>query len=68
MIRLLSIRRVAELCDVSPKTIRRWLAAGQFPQPVELPNSDLRWLLPVVEGWILTRPAGGKAAAKGEVK
>ncbi len=52
MSRLLSLKRVAEMLDVSPKTVRRWIADGQFPGPTHtLPGGNIRWEERVVEGW-----------------
>ncbi len=59
MSRLLSIKRVAERLDVSEKTIRRWIDAGEFPPPTHiLPGQTQRWAMTVVEGWMILRAAG----------
>lgn len=59
MSRLLSLKRVAERLDVSEKTIRRWIDAGEFPPPTHLlPGQTQRWAETVVEGWMTLRAAG----------
>lgn len=55
-LRLLKRAAVAELLDVSEKTVQRWVADGSFPPPVTLPNGDERWNSAIVEGWICSRP------------
>lgn len=51
--KLLSKRSVASRLDVSPKTIDRMVAAGDFPAPSMTlgPKSD-RWLEDVVTLWL----------------
>lgn len=56
MTRLLSLAKVAERLDVSTKTVRRWLAAGEFPAATHaLPKGQLRWDELTVEFWIRSR-------------
>ena len=41
--RLLSIRSVRALIDVSDRGLRRWIAAGKFPPPDVRIGRNLRW-------------------------
>lgn len=50
--RLLSVDRVAELCDVSRATIYRWRDAGRMPRPAKIGNKAVRWRQDVLEQWI----------------
>lgn len=58
MLRLLSLKRVAELLDVSEKTVRRWLTSGEFPPPTHtLPGGSVRWEEQAVRGWLAVHSA-----------
>jgi predicted DNA-binding transcriptional regulator AlpA len=66
--RLLSLRALCRLLTVSPTTVRAWVAAGQFPSPVTLPNGRYRWRASEVAAWmttltaqVMTAEAGGTA-------
>lgn len=42
---LISLSKVAEKCDVSTRTVRKWIADGDFPQhTTELPGGHKRWV------------------------
>ena len=47
---LLTLSRVAAWLEVEPKTVRRWVAAGQFPQPIEF-NKQRRWRSDTLLDW-----------------
>ncbi len=49
---LVSADEVAELCDVSVQTIRRWVAAGYFPQGIRMGRRVLRWNRETILAWI----------------
>jgi predicted DNA-binding transcriptional regulator AlpA len=67
--KLLSIGSVADALDVSDKTIRRWLAAGNFPRPVVLPNGEYRWHDYAIQSWAATLlPAEPKPETEEPVK
>lgn len=54
--RWLSLRRVAEVLEVSTKTVQRWIAEGTFPEAsMTLPNGQRRWAEVVVQGWAINR-------------
>lgn len=42
MTRLLNLREVAEICDVSTRTVRRLIRRGEFPEP-RLVGRQFRW-------------------------
>ncbi len=48
---LLSADRVAELLDISTRTLWRLRATGQLPAPVRIGGS-VRWRMDVVQAWI----------------
>jgi excisionase family DNA binding protein len=39
---LLSVRQVAEICNVQPKTVRRWISAGQLSAERANERADFR--------------------------
>jgi excisionase family DNA binding protein len=49
--RLISVDRVAELLDVSVRTVWRLRSAGQIPEPVKLGRS-IRWNAAELSTWI----------------
>jgi excisionase family DNA binding protein len=52
-LRLLSPREVADRLSVSIRTLKRWVAAGQFPAATTLlPGGHLRWREAVVDRWV----------------
>ncbi len=69
MLRLLSLKRVAEALDVSEKTVRRWVRDGQFPGPTHtLPGGNLRWEEDTVKGWLAVHSAAFAVYSQGAVK
>lgn len=48
--RLLDRKTVAERLDVSPRTLDRMVAAGEFPIPVRICNRP-KWPVEVVDRW-----------------
>ena len=50
--RMLSTEEVADLLEVSGRTIRRWVIAGTFPQPVRLAGNVVRFRLDVIISWL----------------
>ena len=56
MTKLLSLKQVTLLVEISAKTIRLWTTEGKFPQPVYLPNGDKRWHETDVMRWLLALP------------
>ncbi len=62
---LLTMDDVCERLRVSPRTIRRWLREGKFPQPIRLgdaPNSPLRWPEEDIQQWLDQRRAASQPA------
>jgi len=51
---MLSVVDVAELCQVDPKTIRRWRKAGTLPRGVVL-GGIVRWRASAIEDWLLAQ-------------
>ena len=43
--RLIKITEVAELLDLSTRTIRSWIKQGKFPRPLVLSRNVNRWRL-----------------------
>lgn len=48
---LLSVRDVQRLTTLSRATVYRYVAAGQFPKPVQLGPSRVAWRLSEVQKW-----------------
>ena len=64
---LLSCQEVAARLSVSARTLRRWVAAGEFPPATTvLPGGHLRWRLAAVDEWVASRDvaAGGGVKEK----
>lgn len=60
---LISLSKVAEKCDVSTKTVRKWIADGTFPQhTTELPGGHKRWVEVVIDMWIMQQKPGQNPA------
>jgi len=58
---LATTRRTSGLLPVSPATIWRWTALGQFPAPFKLGENTTVWDAEAVEAFIAQR-AGGQQA------
>ena len=57
---LLTLRQVSDLVQVHPRTIRRWILEGKFPEPTRLgdaPNSPVRWPPEEIAAWLEQRRA-----------
>jgi excisionase family DNA binding protein len=54
---LLTLKDVATLFLVTPRTIRRWRRSGQFPAPLNI-GGTLRWRRSDVHGWLQTKKSG----------
>jgi predicted DNA-binding transcriptional regulator AlpA len=47
--KLLSTRRAADLCEVTPRTIARWCRQGKFPKAIKLGRV---WRIPASYFWM----------------
>lgn len=56
----LTLQQVATQVGASKATIKRWVAAGDFPPPRRLGPRTVRWLLSEVDGWLSAAPLSGK--------
>lgn len=54
--RLYSLESVAAILDTDEAEVLAWVAAGEFPAPVLLPNGQRRWASDAVARWIGDRP------------
>ena len=54
--KLIKLREVVALTDMSPSTIYKYMAMGQFPQSVKIGPHAVRWYLDEVLHYINTRP------------
>ena len=50
--RLIRLRDVAPLVGMSKATIYRKIALGQFPRPVGVGSSSVRWRMSEVDSWM----------------
>jgi excisionase family DNA binding protein len=62
MSRLLTARAVADVLDVSPETVLRWIRRGELPA-IRLPGGAIRLRRDEVERWLQERAT----ASRGEV-
>lgn len=64
---LLSLQRVARMFDAAPRTIRRWIEEGRFPEPITVAGVK-RWrqveLERLIEEGILGRETEKKTIGK----
>jgi excisionase family DNA binding protein len=51
---LLTARQVAELLDVSPETVLRWMRRGELPA-IRLPGGAIRFREDELEAWLMER-------------
>lgn len=69
--RILTIDEVlATYTRCSAACLYRWIAAGTFPEPVQLSAQHVGWNTSEVEEWLKTRAAGVKRRsqpARGEI-
>lgn len=54
-LRILRLRQVCDACGLSPSTIRRRVAAGDFPSPIRLGGNAVGWIEEEVQEWIASR-------------
>lgn len=52
---LYSERHLVQQIQVSRSTIRRWIAAGDFPQPIKLGPRRVAWRESDVSAWLATK-------------
>ena len=60
---LLTVSDLCRLLQVSPRTIRRWVLEGKFPEPTRLgnaPNSPVRWPPEEIAAWLEQRRAASQ--------
>ena len=62
---LLTRQQVADLIGVVPRTIFRWVLAGQFPKPLHLTNKTARWRKEDVDAWLAKKTAEAAQTAQG---
>jgi len=55
---MLTLREVASLLGIGLRTLRRHIAAGNFPKPIRL-GGTLRYSLKAVKSWIDARSEEG---------
>lgn len=60
---LLSLTTIARQLDVSERRVLRWLRAGQFPAPVELPDGGRQWRAASVAAWVAELPTAQRRIA-----
>jgi excisionase family DNA binding protein len=66
--KLITVSEIARRLQVSPGTVRRWLAAGQGPAHVKTPRGHHRFLDGLaVEQWIETLRATGTEVLRDKV-
>ena len=56
--RLLTIEEVKSRVRVGTATLYRWMASGQFPEPLRVGPKCIRWPSAEVETWLQSRPRG----------
>jgi prophage regulatory protein len=63
---LMAILRFADMptaCGMSTSTVRRMVAAGDFPPPIRLGQRTVGWQSETIEAWLQARTAKATGAA-----
>lgn len=60
--RFWNIVQVADYLTVTETTVRRWVAAGQFPEPVLFGPRSRRWRESTVLAWVEARAKASQEA------
>ena len=55
--KLLTVREVCALLQISRTSLYDWLAAGRFPKPIHLKQNVPRWRESDVLAWLESREA-----------
>lgn len=63
-LRLYSLASVAAILEAEEQHVLDWLAAGNFPAPVSLPNGEQRWTSAELEAWISKLPAAERVDSR----
>jgi excisionase family DNA binding protein len=64
----LTLREVAELLKVCPKTVRRWVALGKLPAPIRPGGGKPLWVREAIEAWLAQAHAKAQAQAHAEAQ
>jgi prophage regulatory protein len=64
--RMVRLPEVLQLVQISRSTLRRLVAEGSFPRPVQLGARSVAWRLRELENYLARRPAVGSAPAPRE--
>ena len=54
----LKVRRLAEMLDISTRTLYRKVARGEFPKPVRIGKGTTRWRLRDIEAYLVRAQKG----------
>jgi prophage regulatory protein len=55
---MLTVRQLASLLKLSPRTIWRWLAQGRLPKPVRYSRTCVRWKASSIRAYVEALPLG----------
>lgn len=58
-LRMIDVKEVATILNVSTRTVWRLVSAAELPQPIRF-GGNVRWQLSDIEEWIETRAAATK--------
>jgi len=61
--RLMRLKEVMQATGLGRSTLYKYIAAGQFPEPVSLGGRSVAWVGEEVDDWILARIAERDAKA-----
>ena len=53
--KLMRLKEVMQATGLGRSTLYKYMAAGQFPEPVPLGGRSVAWVQDEVESWILAR-------------
>jgi len=49
---LMTTEQICDLLQIEKRTLRKWMQAGKFPEPIRLNKRVLRWNKEVVLAWL----------------
>jgi predicted DNA-binding transcriptional regulator AlpA len=52
MKRFYNVEELAEMFDVSPSTISKWVKLGAIPQPIRMSRRVIRWDIATIESHV----------------
>lgn len=49
---LMTTEQICAMLQIEKRTLRKWMQAGKFPEPIRLNKRVLRWEKSEIESWL----------------